>query len=415
MRLMSGQDGGMYAKASSSIFLPPIYTSCILPVEPAIHAAMTVLSYAQRTGQRLYGALLFRDHFAPHSRVHFEGFYSRTLLDDGGTLAIVFCWVKNATERPNLVHISYTPSPSTPSSPAFKHEFFPDHLEVTTHAKLHTGRQPFAVHMAGVGVLDMRGDSVEYTIKTSEPELELSLKVTEHVPWSASTPLAGPMGPLSLLSSLLPLNWHVLCTSSKATYKFTHAGRTQSGTGTSHVEKNWGASFPPGWIWSQSFSFAGPEPSRSLCLAGGSALLGVQAYLVGYRSAALHWDFRPPFAMALWKLSAFMTVEHDSKAGTFALTVQTFTRKLVIKVDAPTDSFIGLACPYANGHRPMYAFESFTGRTWIEAWERAYPWQRWSLVEEGPGGLTSEGEPCSALEFGGFFSHVVRENAKKEA
>lgn len=49
------------------------------------------------------------DHFAPHSNAGFEGYYARTHLENGGTLAIVFCWVKNAKDRPNLVHVSYTP------------------------------------------------------------------------------------------------------------------------------------------------------------------------------------------------------------------------------------------------------------------------------------------------------------------
>lgn len=355
--------------------------------------------------------LLRHDHFAPHAYAGFEGYYSRTQLDDGGTLAIIFCWVKNARERPNLVHVSYTPPDSELSSSGFKYEFFPDRLEVTTHPKRAGGQQPFAVHMPGVGTMNIYDNSVEYAIQTQDPTLQLTLKVTEPVHWFDDTPLTGPMGVISLLSRFLPLNWHVFCTSSKAAYSFNRSEKIQSGTGTSHVEKNWGTSFPPGWIWSQSF--AGSKPQKSLCLAGGSALLGVQAYLVGYRSSSLHWDFRPPFAMALGRFSPFMTVEHDSKAGTFELAVQTFRRKLIIKTDAPRDSFMGIAAPLADGHRPMFAFESFTGRTWVEAWGRTFPWERWTLLEEGPCGITSEGVPCSALEFGGSFCHLVEEHSRK--
>ncbi|EKM56846.1 uncharacterized protein PHACADRAFT_254191 [Phanerochaete carnosa HHB-10118-sp] len=252
---------------------------------------------------------------------------------------------------------------------------------------------------------------IDYTVQTSDPDLSLSLRVTERVPWSDVAPLAGPMGPLAILSRFLPLNWHVFCTSSKAEYLFTHAGRTHEGSGTSHVEKNWGASFPPGWIWSQSFADA--EPKKSLCLAGGIALPGVEAYLIGYRSSRLHWDFQPPFAMSIWPLPSFMHVERDSRAGTFRLTVRTFTRKLVVTEHAPLESFMGVACPLADGHEPSFAYESFVARTRIEAWERWYPWQPWQLVEDGPCGVTSEGRPCSALEFGGSFSHLVRERSRK--
>ena len=46
-------------------------------------------------------------------------------------------------------------------------------------------------------------------------------------------------------------------------------------------------------------------------------------------------------------------------------------------------------------------------------WERAWPWQPWTLVEEGECGVAAEGAPCAALEFGGMFSHLVRERTRK--
>ncbi|GJE86715.1 hypothetical protein PsYK624_027960 [Phanerochaete sordida] len=373
---------------------------------------MSLLSFARRSWEKVYRAVLSYDHFAPHPYPRFEGYYSRTQLDDGGTLAVIFCWVKNAPKRANLVHVSYTPPASASPSTAFKHELYPDQLEITTHQKRPDGQQPFTIHMPGVGTMNLEGDSVEYTVETSDPPLSLSLKISKRVPWSAITPLAGPMGVLAVLSRLLPLNWHVFCTSSKATYAFTHAGRTQRGTGTAHVEKNWGSSFPPGWIWSQAF--AGGAPRTSLCLAGGAALPGVHAYLVGYRSAARRWDFRPPWALAVWPLPGFLRVAHDSAAGTFALDVRTPTRRLVVTARAPPASFIALACPLAGGHEPSFAYESFVARTHVAAWERRWPWQPWVLVEEGPCGVTAEGTPCAALEFGGVFSHLVRERTEKE-
>lgn len=373
---------------------------------------MFLTSLVRRTWSQVRKTLLRRDHFSPHAYVGFEGYYSRTQLDDGGTLAVIFCWVKDAPRRANLVHVSYTPPLSGSSSYAFKHEFFPERMTISAHPQPTGGHQPFTIDMQGVGTMKMTGDTVEYAIRTEQPELKLDLRITDPVPWSSDTPLAGPMGILSLLSRLLPLNWHILCTSSKATYSLSRSGRTQEGAGVSHVEKNWGTSFPPGWIWSQSFT--GAEKRKSLCLAGGAALPGVEAYLVGYRSPSLHWDFRPPFAMATRWFSPFMKVHHCSKDGTFQLVVQTFCRKLVVKVDAPKDSFLGLAAPLADGHRPMFAFESFVGRTWVEAWGRAYPWQQWTLLEEGPCGVTQDGVPCSALEFGGSFCHLVEEHTKKE-
>ena len=353
-----------------------------------------------------------KDHFGPHTYAPFEGYYSRTQLDDGGTLAVIFCWVKNAPHRANLVHLSYTPARTTLSPNTFKYEVFPDDMSISTFYQPQGKHQPFTVEVKDAGTMELKGGSIEYRIRLEEHEVELNLRITEPTSWSHDVPLAGPMGLLTLFSRFLPLNWHVFCTSSQATYTLRHRGKTQSGTGISHVEKNWGSSFPSGWIWSQSF--ASTKPTKSLALAGGVALPGIEAYLVGYRSPSLCWDFRPPFAMGTTWFSPFMSVHHDSKAGTFRLTVQTFRRKLVIKVNAPVDSFIGLAAPLADGHHPMFAFESFVGATQVEAWGRAYPWQSWILLEEGPCGLTRDGIPCSALEFGGTFSHLVSEHPKSD-
>ncbi|OBZ77245.1 hypothetical protein A0H81_02106 [Grifola frondosa] len=212
------------------------------------------------------------------------------------------------------------------------------------------------------------------------------------------------MGGIAHLSRLLPLNWHVRSTASIARYTLTHAGVTREGGGLAHIEKNWGSSFPRGWIWSQSLAL---DAGKTLCLAGGTALPGIHAYLVGYRSPACTWDFRPPFAVAVGHIAPFMRVRHDSVAGTVDLRVQTWTRKLVVKMQAPVDSFVGLPAPLKNGHKPEYAFESFAASTWISAWHRRWPFGKWILVEKGPCGQTAEGGPCAALEFGGSFSHRV--------
>jgi len=231
------------------------------------------------------------------------------------------------------------------------------------------------------------------------------MTLTERTPWSKTNLLAGPMGFVACISRFLPLNWHVFSTSSHASYELSYEGNKLSGSGVAHTEKNWGASFPKGWIWSQSFS-TGQSP-RGLSLAGGSALPGVQAYLIGYRSEKLHWDFRPPFSMALGPLSPFLSVHHDSEAGSVKLTVQSFCRRLVIRMKAPPETFFPFPAPLEEGHRPGFAYESFKGKVLVEAWSRDWPWRPWVRVEEGVCGLSQDGHPCAALEFGGSFCHLV--------
>jgi len=261
----------------------------------------------------------------------------------------------------------------------------------------------FVLTAPGVGEFEVTPTSMAYRILVPEVQLDLTVSLTKLVPWSPAQPLEGPMGAFTHLSHLLPLNWAVHSTCSKAEIHLSYEGRTEHIRGVAHVEKNWGNSFPAGWIWSQSFGMGG----KSFALAGGAALPGVQAYLIGYRSSKCDWDFKPPFTVGVGPFSPFMTVKHDSRTGTVDLVVCTFTRKLVIKINAPVDTFIPFPAPMKEGHRLGFAHESFRGQTWIEAWNRRWPWETWTLVENGFCGLTEDGEPCSALEFGGSFCHKV--------
>ncbi|KAI0690665.1 hypothetical protein C8T65DRAFT_97084 [Cerioporus squamosus] len=434
-----------------------------------------------------------RDHFAPHKSRKFEGYYTRTQLEDGGTVAIIFCWIKHAKQRSNYVHVSYTPSgsgpaqylqrPPTPAdtlssrshtlkavpsaesmspslgrtsrssfSPAplaaFKYNFFPEKIDVVTSKPARRGGHvPFTITAPGIGHMAVTADSIEYSIIVPEKHLRVHLVLDAHTPWSAS-PLAGPMGGIMHLSWLLPLNWHVRSTRSRATYALEHGrGLTASkayGEGRAHVEKNWGGSFPRGWIWAQAFSDAsssdtsgGGDPwglngefgkghdrrdrrsqdrdtegdrEPTFCVAGGKAFPGVQAYLVGYRSRECQWDFRPPYAVALGRLSPFLHVRHDSRQGEVELSVSSWRRKLDVTMEAPPDTFMEMAAPLRGGHEPGFAHESFRAKVRVTASKRGWPGGRWRVVEEYVLGQVGAVQ-CGALEFGGSFYHKVDASA----
>ncbi|KAH9946477.1 hypothetical protein B0H21DRAFT_743581 [Amylocystis lapponica] len=320
------------------------------------------------------------DHFAPHPTAGFEGYYSRTRLEDGGCLVIIFCWVKTGKRRANLVFRLYSQSLLS-----------------------------FVVHAPGLGTFDVSPEKIEYTISVPDVQLSLNLCLTNRTAWRNSEALSGPMGPLLHLSHLVPLNWHVHAPTSDAVLTLTHAEHGMQGHGITHVEKNWGTSFPRGWLWGQAFGAEG----TTLAFAGGAAFPGVHLYLLGYRSRAYAWDFRPPFAAAIGPFSPFLRVAHDSREGKAHLEVRTFTRKLVVKIEAPPESFTPFPAPLEDGHRPGFAYESFKGRTWVELWSRRWPWQEWACVEQGFCRMSADEEPCSALEFGGFFCHRVEEEKKK--
>lgn len=347
------------------------------------------------------------DHFPPHRFPAFEGYYTRVQLEDGSSLVLIFCTVKDAINRKNFVHLSYSPSHKVPGQlHPFKYELYPDTCIVTSYPNK-SGRPnaiTFELHADGIGSMKVGPDVAEYDVFLPDQHLTVALKLTRRAPWSVGQALSSPMGFLVHLSSFLPLNWHVYSIGSHADYSVTYRGTTRTGIGLAHMEKNWGSSFPRSWLWTQSFGKAGER----FCMAGGLALPGVHAYLLGYRSAKCHCDFRPPFTMSIGFVSPFMSVKHDSLAGVVNIVVQSLRHMLIARVEAPADTFMGLACPLKDKHEPNFAFESFCGSTRIEVWERRWPWSKWQHIETTELGITADGTPCSVLEFGGDFYHTVR-------
>jgi hypothetical protein len=116
-----------------------------------------------------------------------------------------------------------------------------------------------------------------------------------------------------------PRHWHIFSTASHADWQLrrlrTNAAFPESslevrvpegdiiasGTGTAHLEKNHGTGFPTAWIWAHSISpsessrptLSKPsslKPSEQFpvrfAVAGGK-ILGIEAYLLGFRCAAV--------------------------------------------------------------------------------------------------------------------------------
>ncbi|OSD07862.1 hypothetical protein PYCCODRAFT_359480 [Trametes coccinea BRFM310] len=347
---------------------------------------------------------LLRDHFAPHPPLRFDGYYTRTQTEDGATIAVIFCWMKGAKKRGNLILVLYdTPHDRRGGLASFKYEFYPEHFDVTTGEFVRGRPQSFTITAPGLGSMKVTPETIEYDVSVPDKSLRLHLLLTNHKPWSNAHPLEGPMGSVLHISHFLPLNWHVRSTQSIATFQVAHGDATIRGTGHAHPEKNWGSSFPRGWIWAQSFSADG---KHTLCLAGGEALPGIQAYLVGYRSPVCpDWDFRPPWAFGLGSFAPFMQVRRDPVKGEVEITLSTWSRKLHVLITAPPDTFVGVPGPLKDGHQPNYCHESFQAKVTVQASCRRWPGAKWELVEDAVLGQTADGTNCGALEFGGSYGH----------
>jgi tocopherol cyclase len=244
----------------------------------------------------------------------------------------------------------------------------------------------FELTVPGVGYAKWDGDSVtEYKIKTDQYSFEG--KTTSRTPWSKSTST-----PESWLVYLpLPLHWHVQSLASNCNFTFNVPGRDipksdQSGSAMVHQEKNWAASFPKAHMWLQA-----RDGDQGLCCAGGQ-ILGMEAFLLGYRGKKVNIDYRPPFAIRFLGLSPFLSYTSDWTNKSFTMSAQSFRQKITIEAQAPEGTFFSLSAPFPEGHKPNMLAQSFQASFKVKVYESGW-FSAWQLVEE------REFEDCS-LEFG---------------
>ncbi|KAK5115976.1 hypothetical protein LTR62_000432 [Meristemomyces frigidus] len=322
------------------------------------------------------------EHHAPHPSSVFEGYYSKFDLPSGAKLAIIICKVKSAQKNPYMVSFTYVPKDV---STTYQREIWPEEMHMVKYGPDHA----FGLEVPGIGFARWRGDSTtEYELEC--PEFSFKGKTTSRVPWSSGTDT-----PESLLVHLpLPLHWHVHSLASKCEFEMKLPGyelppEDRSGVAMVHQEKNWAHSFPAAHMWLQA-----RKGDRSFCCAGGK-ILGMEAFLLGYRSEDLNVDFRPPFAIRLAGLSPFLSYTTNWDDRTFELSVQGFTQKLTVSATAPKGTFYPLSAPFAEGHRPNFLNQSFQATFVVKIYESSW-FGPWKLVRE------DVFEDCS-LEYGGGY------------
>ncbi|KAG8980278.1 hypothetical protein FRB94_011992 [Tulasnella sp. JGI-2019a] len=382
------------------MFLPPLLSVLTEPVQLALDLVPFVRLLLPK-----------QDHFAPHPGVPFEGYYTRILTTTGNTILLIFSSVPGAKTHTHHVHFSHIIRPSG----LRKHQEadvliakFPK-IDDPLFQTSPNGVQPFRREAVGDGLTanyDIRRNELKYQVKVDTPEsgyVEADVEISGRMPWVGSEELSTPEGIFSRLVFLLPLHWNIWSTASHTKFSIKRDGKiVEEGEGIAHVEKNWGTSFPLGWTWMQGFSSAqDPRTGSELttfALAGGK-IIGQRAYLLGYRSPALKWSFRPLFTMMPFGFQTpFISEKMDARAGTAHLDICSVTRRLVIDAQAPPDhdGWIPMNCPLSNGHGNEYGFESFEAVIRIKAYVRTW-YGGWMFVEESV--LEN-----AALEFGGDYS-----------
>lgn len=260
------------------------------------------------------------------------------------------------------------------------------------------GKHAFDLDIPGIGYVRYRGGSVEYDLDFNDSRFRA--KIERAVAWDGGRDEKRESSPEGWLSVLpIPLHWHVSSLESrghcevrllsKSIPKSIAVSVEEGQDVLAHCEKNWGNSFPKSHMWIQ-----GRQDGRYICLAGGTVMTGVKAFLVGYRSKDLKLDFRPPFAMQLLGISPFLSSSSDWKARTFELDVRSLTTRLAVKASAPRDSFFTLGAPFPEGHREKALGESFRAKVHVRIFQRPFLLMQWKEVR-------TEVFDNASLEFGG--------------
>ena len=217
------------------------------------------------------------------------------------------------------------------------------------------------------------------TIKLRDGTLFVQIMTKD--PWKTSSLGLGPES----VGVFLPFksHWYVHRFDSRATFDLvTSDGREISGRGFAHQEKNWGKTFPSGWIWAQGSTSDG---KYHVALAGGELdILRRKAYLIGIKTPRESITFHP--------LHSVVKSEIDACEGRVKFRSIGMAKSVEITVEAPRSSFSPLSVPGETGFEHG-AKESFAATTKVKVFKGP---KRNKLIRE----FTVEG---SALEFGGTY------------
>ncbi|XP_063448575.1 uncharacterized protein LOC134728095 [Mytilus trossulus] len=213
--------------------------------------------------------------------------------------------------------------------------------------------------------------------------------IGQPVPWGPDG--EGPEGWIDKLP-FVPLHWFVFSLRSPVIqYELldVQTGQLVGGTnGVVHMEKNWGNSFPKGWIWSQGVS----RQNISFALSGGLVSLGgitTTQYLMGYRNLAknLNLNYRPGNAM--------FSATHNGCGGLFEIKVYGVLHEIHLSASADLSTFSDcLYGPEITGFRQA-CIESYDAIINITVFKREFL----SLKK-----IDTQIIKFSALEFGGTYT-----------
>lgn len=340
-------------------------------------------------------------HFAPHTGVSFEGYYSKFRLSSGSSIALIVSAVPAAANNVDpeearkrkafMISFTYV---QEDSKRWYQKEYWPATFDIDRkpdgqgfRIKWDQGEFGWAGH----------GEKVWWELNTDEMRFSSETRTGSRAEWIKGDPTSTPAGSLARLP--LPIQWDVHSLDSDCQYSLDLHDENifdksdKQGKGHVHTEKNWAYSFPDSYIWIQARDH---ERGHGVCLAGGSLIPGVQAFLVGYDHPQNPLSFRPPDSTSIFGLSLGLTSNISYQSRRVIIDIRGWFSRIQITAQAEADTFFTFAAPLHTGHTPDYATQSFGAHIHLKTWERSWPWSRWREV-------TDERFERGSLEFGGGF------------
>ena len=212
-----------------------------------------------------------------------------------------------------------------------------------------------------------RADGIGYM---TESALDLKLSSTVHIkaefgkpePLFPGRPWIGPEGAAANLPFIWS-HWFVYSTGSETKYQLTTDSGSRSGSGVSHMEKNYGSAFPVGWVWLHAMTEGG---DNRLSVAGGPAPVPViqpEVWSVSFKTKILDWVFLPGVKDITVKR------ESDPCNGKFTFTIDNPGRRLTVNAKAKPEGFVGIATASATGWVKAFAHENYQASIDVNAFE----------------------------------------------
>ena len=300
----------------------------------------------------------------------FEGWYTR-VSDVGGSRSIAII-VASALPQGQY----YTPGQYYPGkinvlisegdgAPTYSYTIYPEQtMALVDGEPVSTNPVPYSIadfEWLAEGFGTVTEDSVVVSIPGV---VDVNVQTENRLPFNIFDPEIGPYAGLDALP--LPLRWWIHSLGSDATYQYTvHSGDnagTYSGTGYTHLEKNWGAAFPLGWIWTQGIATDNEAQFVMSTAEVDFDLFILDTYIGAFRSPNVNWDY----IFSMPELTFIR--EHDGCAGTFRFEIMdpTLDRHLIFDASTPPESFGYVSTPSPTGFEPETGVESFSAT--VDVW-----------------------------------------------